>query len=171
MDEAIPMLAITTNMSDSSENEQGEEALENYGELIAQKLDSYLTVLYTLADRDDEIKTEILDLFEIIVAQSINTDCCQAVIFVWKPCATIKYYFNAVIVPVSPIEGVLLPFLYAVLRRGIIRLYLYSLLAGLRGECRMCVMMCRDFHMSCMANDVYVTFRDCRLDTQKPPGR
>lgn len=85
----IPLLEITTNVTNCDEFKKEQKAWEIYEEPTEQKFNSFLPELYAVTHQLNKPKNDVLELREFNEAQSVDSDCHQAVISVEKPSSTI----------------------------------------------------------------------------------
>lgn len=105
VDDEIPVFTVTMNLDHTHEAEKEQEGIESYEKPTEQDFRPYLRKLYALADKLDESKALVPDLFGFIEAQSVDTDCRQAATFVGKPNSIIIHESDEGLVCVSPMDG------------------------------------------------------------------
>lgn len=137
LDDDIPMLAITTNMANTDENEQEKEGLESYEQPTEQEFNPHLPVLCALASHVDGTEADTPDLRKFIEAQLTVSDYGQAATSVGKRNSMIEYDIDRVLVRVFLVDGASQRYVPTVLRPRILLLCHYSLFCGHQGKRRM----------------------------------
>lgn len=163
LDDGIPVRIMTTDMLNTDNTEQEQEAPENYEKPTEQEFNPYHRKLYKLAEQVGEIGTDIPYFHEFIEAQSVDPSCSKAVTSVGKPSSTSTHDTDGVSMRVLPIVSASKRLVPAILRTKFFRLCQYALLPGHLRERHIYDMMFCKFCWLHVANKVYATVRDCRL--------